>query len=135
VGHRWQRRWRSLIAVALPALALVATFPVLHPFVTVYNEPGNPVPAFLFAAALALLPGVALAVFVRNRWPFSIGVVLSVAAAVIVAFQIATLDDGQAGLAILQLPVFMSGALAIAVVVDAITRSTRRSAAGAPCAP
>ena len=120
-------RWRALVAVGLPPIALVLTFPFLHTVMTVYNEPESPVAAFLFAAFLGLVPGIAIARLVRNRWPFALAVALSVVAAIVVAWQVASTDDGQAGLAVLGLPVFMGGALAVALIADAIMRSIGRT--------
>jgi len=110
--------WRIVIALVLPAVALEAAFPVLHAFTTVYNEPSNVVGSFIFYLLLTALPGLALACFVRNKWLFGIGVTLSMTAAFVVAVQIATTDDGQAGLAALGLPFYIGIAVAILAIVD-----------------
>ena len=111
---------RVVVAVVLPAVAVEAAFPVLHALTTVYNEPENPIASFILSLLLTAVPGVMLAVLVRTRWLFATGVVLGVASAIVVAVQVATTDDGQAGLAVLGLPIYMGVA---GVVVLAIDRS------------
>jgi hypothetical protein len=93
---------------------------------TVYNEPTNRGGALVFGIFLTLLPGLALAFFVRSRWLFAIGVALSAAVAVVVALQVAATDDAQAGLAALELPVFMGVVVVIVAVIDAGTRHRPR---------
>jgi hypothetical protein len=122
--HTTRRLWRIGLAVVFPALALAVAFPVLHAVMTVYNEPDDPFAAFVFGLVLALVPGVALALVVRNKWLFAAGVVLSGAAAVVVAVQIAGTDDAQAGLAALALPVYMGMAF---LIVAAIRRCATRT--------
>src|SRR5262245_28220540 len=102
-GHRIVR---AALAVGVPAAAFVLTFPVLHEATTVHNEPSNPLAAFVLVLLLTFLPGLVIAFFARNAWVYAIGVALSVAAAVLVAIQVATTDDGQAGLAVIGLPVY-----------------------------
>ena len=75
---------------------------------------------------LILVPAVVLSAFVRIGWLYAAGVVLSVAAAIAVSIQIANTDDAQAGLAMLGLPVYMGGLLAVVAVVDARMRAARR---------
>jgi peptidoglycan/LPS O-acetylase OafA/YrhL len=111
---------RLVVAVVLPAVAVEVAFPVLHAFTTVYNEPENPLSSFVLSLLLTAVPGIMLAVLVRTRWLFATGVVLGVASAIVVAVQVATTDDGQAGLAVLGLPIYMGVA---GVVVLAIDRS------------
>src|SRR5205823_4008915 len=89
-GRSWASiGWRIILAVGLPAVALLVAFPLLRVVTTVYNEPTDKAGAFTFSLFLTLLPGLALAVFVRRRWLFAIGVALSAAAAVVVAIQVA----------------------------------------------
>jgi hypothetical protein len=116
-----------VIAVAAPAIALGAAFPVLHHFMTVYNEPSDRTGAVIFVALLTLVPGVALALFVRNKWLFSAGVVWSVVAAVFAAIQVAKTDDAQAGLALLGLPLYMG----VGVVTLAAIQAGRSGRSGA----
>ncbi len=109
---------RLVISIGLPAIALVATFPILRSFTTVYNEPQDRVAALTFALVCTAVPGAALAMLVKDGVAFIVGVALSVVAGIVVAMQIATTDDAQAGLAILGLPGLIGIALAIGLLVD-----------------
>jgi hypothetical protein len=123
-----QRIVRVVLAVGLPAAAFILTFPFLHGATTVYNEPSNSLAAFMLVLLLTFLPGLVIALLVRNNWVYPIGVALNVVAAVVVAIQIATTDDGQAGLAVIGLPVYMGVVAMISIVIDAVIRARARSA-------
>jgi uncharacterized membrane protein YqaE (UPF0057 family) len=124
-----QTRWlRVVIATLLPALALALAFPVMESFTTVYSRPRGFLAGRFFDICLLLVPAIVLAFWVRSMLLFSIGVAVFAIQSVGVAVQIAKTDDGQAGLAALNLP-FYAGAVAVVLVgVDLALRRRRRRA-------